>query len=310
MISYSDLEKQKHQKAEDYKSLCLITSDVAQGKKVNLPDGWVLRDTRYIRESNFKAATFQNGKDFVSCFAGTDPKNIKDQGANLKMGVLEKPSKQMKEAIKYLQYIKEKVPFVSNLISAGHSEGGTESIVSSLVCDVQSVTFNAFMPSFNLLQNVADSEHKNLNTSLVTNYRDPLDPVSKLKNPDVGTTYIVENNWHKMMATSPFGYKKAHALKNMGNCQNAILKNEYKEINPRFMDKILNVQFTHSDVKDISDAGLFDTYESELMSRLQNNNIVPDDFARMQAFSGDLIYVDGYVRADGTEVRGYFRHRA
>lgn len=58
------------------------------------------------KQSNFKAVAYVKGNEIVICFVGTDPRSIKDHGANLKMGTGE-PSRQMEKALVFAKYIRD-----------------------------------------------------------------------------------------------------------------------------------------------------------------------------------------------------------
>ena len=85
-----------------------------------------------------------------------------------------------------------------NTQSIGHSEGGTEATVVGIQYGLKTTTFNAYGVG-------GDYVDKNKNyDDLVTNYRDPHDPVSKLR-ANIGTTYITPNTQNWFMSTTPFG---------------------------------------------------------------------------------------------------------
>ncbi len=300
----------RNQKAEEYRQLCSITGAIADGKNAGIPSGWQLVESQKQDKTNFKAAVYQKGDELVICFAGTEALSAKDQGANLKMAIGDK-SAQMGYADEYYKEIKNKYvnkyPYLK-IILAGHSEGGSESIYVGLKNDVETYTFNAFTPGKKLLSAIAQDRHKAINPNLITNYRDPHDPVSKLLNPDIGKTYIVENPYNNLFAKSPFGLLTAHKIKNMGNCANAVPIDEYKKTHKLFIDKLKNVQITNRDIKEIGDAGLFGVYEDEISKRVKTGNVIHQNFANQLVNTGNLVYVEGYIRDDGTNVSGYYRH--
>ena len=76
----------KHKQANVYKELCTQADAVARNKKHDLPQGYsILGTPEWNKKSNFKAVAYQNGDELVISYVGTDPKSIKDHGANLKM---------------------------------------------------------------------------------------------------------------------------------------------------------------------------------------------------------------------------------
>lgn len=300
----------RNQKAEEYRKLCSITGAITEGKNAGIPSGWQLVESQKQDNTHFKAAVYKKGDELVICFAGTEALSAKDQGANLKMAIGGQ-SKQMEKADEYYRRIKndylEKYPYLK-IILAGHSEGGSESIYVGLKNDVETYTFNAFTPGEKILGKIQSQKTTRINTNLITNYRDPHDPVSKLLNPDIGKTYIVENPYNNLFSKSPFGLLTAHKIKNMGNCANAVPIDEYKKTHKLFIDKLRNVQITNRDIKEIGDAGLFGVYEDEMSQRVKTGNVIHQNFANQLVNTGNLVYVEGYIRDDGTNVSGYYRH--
>lgn len=300
----------RNQKAEEYRQLCSITGAIADGKNAEIPSGWQLVESQKQDKTNFKAAVYKKGDELLICFAGTEALSAKDQGANLKMATGNK-SAQMDYAEKYYRKIindyHEKYPYLK-IVLAGHSEGGSESIYVGLKNDVETYTFNAFTPGEKILEKIQSQKTTRINPNLITNYRDPHDPVSKLLNPDIGKTYIVENTYNNLFAKSPFGLLTAHKIKNMGSCANAVPIEEYKKTHKLFIDKLKNIQVTNRDIKEIGDAGLFGVYEDEISQRVKTGNVIHQNFANQLVRSGNLVYVEGYTRDDGTDVKGYYRH--
>ena len=142
---------------------------------------------------------------------------------------------------------------------------------------------------------------KDVDFNLVTNYRDPHDPVSKM-HANVGTTYITPSTQTGFMAKTPFGSIQSHGINNMGDCENAIPLEEYKKSNPWFLDKVSDAEITRENIAQM-DGDLFSVYEQEIDNRMSNNQIHPS----AQLVSAGSIYVNGYTRDDGTEVKGYYR---
>lgn len=265
----------KNQKAEEYRKLCCVTGELSGDIKIDintkLSNDWGVINSNIDGKTHFKGAAFQRGDEIVICFAGTKSLSAKDHGANLKMAI-GKESAQMKKAEAYYTEIKSKYSYFK-ITLAGHSEGGSECIYVGLKYDVETYTFNAFTPGKKLLIAIAQNRNKPVNPSLITNYRDPHDPVSKLLNPDIGKTYIVENPYNNIFAKSPFGLITAHRIKNMGNCLNAVPIEEYKKTHKFFIDKLKNIKITKHNIKKIGDAGLFGVYEYEIEEMIKTRNV-------------------------------------
>lgn len=57
-----------------------------------------------------------------------------------------------------------------------------------------------------------------------------------------------------------------------------------------------NPRFNLRTTKEITDAGLYDLYEPEIIERLKNNEIISESIAKEMAEQGKLAYMDGYYK--------------
>jgi len=291
-------EKEQHLLANEYKFLCENANDAMKlPKNADVGESWKKVDSSSPHRSNFKGVLYRKGDQYALCFVGTDKFSIKDHGANLKMGITG-TSQQIEDAKAFAERMSKKYSLTSsNTVSIGHSEGGTEATHVGIKNNFKTITFNAFGAS--------KREFKGNYDDLVTNYRDPHDPVSKL-HANVGKTYITPTTQNKFMKTTPFGSVQSHGINNMGDCDTAIPLEEYKQKNPMFLDKITEAEITREDIAQM-DSDLFRVYESELDERLKNNQI----FSANQLVGSDkVVYVNSYTRDDGTKVSGYYRRLA
>lgn len=254
--------------ANIYKILCNQANNVIRNKykKEDLPDGWEVVNKEFNPHSNFKGVLYKNkDNQYALTFVGTDKKSIKDWGANLKMG-LTGTSRQIEQAKKFAKRMSKEYELTSNnTVSLGHSEGGTEATIVGLENGLKTTTFNPY--------GIWESKYgdEKYDHSLVTNYRDPHDPISKL-HKNVGKTYIVPNTQNKFMSKTPFGIIQAHGLENMGNVEQSIPKDEYKKNNKWFIDKISDVDISREDIA-LFEPELFALYENEINQRMINNQI-------------------------------------
>lgn len=256
----------KHAMANEYKILCSEANKMSKMKDGAVTsNGWTKIDGDYDQRSNFKAVLYEKDGQYALCFVGTDRFSAKDWGANAKMA-LTGESKQIRQAQSFAKEMKETYGLnAKNTVSIGHSEGGTEATVVGIQYGLKTTTFNAYGAG-------GDYVDKNKNyDDLITNYRDPHDPISKLK-ANVGTTYITPNTWNWFMSTTPFGSVQSHGIDNMGDCTQSVPVNEYKKSHPLFINKISDVGITRQDIANM-DPELFKIYESEIDNRLANNQI-------------------------------------
>ena len=281
--------------ANEYKELCAQANDMVRKRNgENVGDGWIKIDSSPKTNSNFKAVLYQKGDQYAVCFVGTDKFSIKDHGANLKMGITGN-SKQIQNAKEFAKKMMEKHGLSpQNTVSIGHSEGGTEATHVGLENGLKTITFNAYGVHKSKLP-------KDVDLNLVTNFRDPHDPVSKM-HANVGTTYITPSTQSGFMSKTPFGSIQSHGINNMGDCDNAIPLQDYQKSHPWFLNKISDAEITRENIAQM-DGGLFSIYEPEIDKRMLGNQI----YSSTQLASSGSVYVKGYTREDGTKVSGYYR---
>lgn len=256
----------KHAMANEYKILCSEANSMVKMKNGAVTsNGWTKVDGEYNRGSNFKGVLYEKDGQYALCFVGTDRFSAKDWGANAKMA-LTGDSKQIKLAQKFAENMRDKHGLNSeNTQSIGHSEGGTEATVVGIHYGLQTTTFNAYGVGKKYA-----SMGKNYD-NLITNYRDPHDPVSKLRE-NVGTTYITPNLQNEFMSKTPFGSVHAHRIDDMGDCKQAVPVDDYKKSHPFFINKISDTDISRQDIANM-DSDLFKVYEKEIDNRMANNRI-------------------------------------
>lgn len=265
----------KHAMANEYKILCSEANSIVKMKNGAVTsNGWTKVDGEYDRRSNFKGVLYEKDGQYAICFVGTDRFSAKDWGANAKMA-LTGNSKQIELAQEFAEKMRDKHGLNSeNTQSIGHSEGGTEATAVGIQYGLQTTTFNAFGVGKKYTK--SDKNYDNL----ITNYRDPHDPVSKLKE-NVGTTYITPNLQNDFMSTTPFGSIQAHSINRMGDCDNAVPVNYYKKTHPAFIDKISEKSISRKDIGEMN-SDLFRVYEKEIDKRLATNNIKSENSGNLK----------------------------
>lgn len=265
----------KHAMANEYKILCSEANSIVKMKNGAVTsNGWTKVDGEYDRRSNFKGVLYEKDGQYAICFVGTDRFSAKDWGANAKMA-LTGNSKQIELAQEFAEKMRDKHGLNSeNTQSIGHSEGGTEATAVGIQYGLQTTTFNAFGVGKKYTK--SDKNYDNL----ITNYRDPHDPVSKLKE-NVGTTYITPNLQNDFMSTTPFGSIQAHGINHMGDCDNAVPVNYYKKTHPAFIDKISEKSISRKEIGEMN-SDLFRVYEKEIDKRLATNNIKSENSGNLK----------------------------
>lgn len=227
----SEIEiKEIHKKANEYKNLCIFAEDAMNFKnETKIFGAWIKKESFHEQKTNFKGILYFNGQEYVICYIGTDDKSIKDHIENIVMGIFGK-NMQMRIANYFYKKCKEKFKFYNDSLTLiGHSEGGTEATYVGIINKIKTFTFNPFGISKKLLEKDKDY------SDLVFNYRDESDFVSKLKE-NIGTTYIVPSTVNQCILKRIFGSLKSHKILNFGDCEKAVLLEEYKATHPLFID--------------------------------------------------------------------------
>lgn len=290
----------EHAKAKEYKELCLNAGNVNVNDNLN---GWNVIDRRIDQASNFRATAYQKDGKIVICYEGTNFKNIKDHGANLKMGILGKKTAQMQLALEYYREIKNKYPNMEIEV-AGHSEGGSETSYVTLSTGCKGYAFNPYGLAKGILETLKENNPL-YNESNIMNYCDPNDPVSKIRKLP-GITFIVESDSNWFMSKTPLGSFYSHRLDNMGDVEKAVPINEYKNKHPEFLEEVNEMHFTDQNIIDLP-LDVYDVFERKIDELIADNKVTTEKTAHQMALRGEIIFVQGYVRADGTQVKGYYR---
>ena len=290
---------QIHRHANDYRDLCNLAGDVLKKRPIKLPKGYEVL-LKHNGLFHFKSVVYKNNDEIIICYLGTERFSLKDHSTNAKMILSGEPTKQMKEALKLCNQIMDDYPS-SKVRVIGHSEGGSESLYVGLSRNLPTVTFNAYGLNPKLVKEINNPNAD----KLVINYRDPNDPVSKVRKPQ-GKSYIVENPQSFYEKVNPFGTLSAHKISNFGDCNNAIPVEHYKKENKSFIDNVSEAEITNKDIANMS-LDLYNIYDEEISSRLTKGQILNEYQAKELALQGNLVKVSSYTRTDGTHVDGYYR---
>ena len=250
----------------DYKILCSEANRMVKMKNGTVTsNGWTKVDGEYNKGTNFKGILYKKDGEYALCFVGTDKWNYKDHVANIQMATTG-DSGQIQKARDFGEKMQRDYGLNSeNTISIGHSEGGTEATEVGIEKGFKTVTFNAYGVSKKHV------DMSKISDGQIINYRDAHDPVSKLR-ANVGETYITPSTQNQFMSKTPFGSIQAHGINHMGDCDNAVPVNYYKQIHPTFIDKISEKSISRKEIGEMN-SDLFRVYEKEIDKRLATNNI-------------------------------------
>ena len=178
----------------------------------------------------------------------------------------------------------------------------------ALSAGANAYTYNPYGLSDELIEK-ANQNNKTAREAKILNFRDPNDPISKMRKL-IGYTFIVPStagSW--IMSKTPLGWLRAHRLDNMGDIRKSVPVDIYKLLDNTFLDTVNEMHITDQNIIDMP-TDIFSLFESEIDERLRNYQRTDEQTAQQMALRGELVYVRGYQRRDDTIVKGYYRRAA
>ena len=291
-----------------------LSQGVYKGNEKVIPKDWI-KVSEYDEKSGFHGEAFYKEGKIVIAMRGTELRDKNDISNDIKMSLCKKLPNQYVDAQKFYEKVKKDFPN-KEIIFTGHSLGGSLAQLMANKTGLETVTFNAFG-----VRDILQEKVRN-NTENIRNYGNINDTVFNLNidnqlgktyiiGPDKNNEYITKNfKGNYLCGTKPLQY---HFIETMGNLEDAI---EYR---PNFFES--QVKFD-VDFKDIDENRVFTNEEIGQMSteeylRLENfinqqlakGKVIPEYKAKQQVQVRTLIYVNSYIRSDGTKVKGYYRSK-
>lgn len=295
-VTYTkNLDNQEIKRHEKYEQICIDSYD---SDKMN-------KNYNVLKESDkkiwgFKGYAVQTGDNEICIiYRGTDFKKVDlyDFWNDYKMTKNKVPA-QMTEALDFIQKIKFEYPR-AKIVLSGHSLGGSlAQMIAMMVSVDEVVTFSPFgtlgiMAEHNEKYGIATPPE------LVTNYTNPKDPIgrSNLKYgygnyyfvPELESTYNIHKveNWQSLEHRIP------------------IDQTEFLSVREGLYNHTVGRAKTYADnIYNIFNP-IYDKVKSTVSS--DNNKSSADLNISKDECVGEY-WVDGYKRADGTVVNGYWRH--
>lgn len=111
----------------------------------------------------------------------------------------------------------------------------------------------------------------------------------------------VDLNYHMIENFSPELFQKAQKI---GTSKDFALPNDKNGVAPAVAGKI----YTAEEIGKMS-SGEFKKYESAIDEQMKRIGVPREQEAKQAVQNGGMVYVKHYTRADGTEVKGYYRSR-
>lgn len=305
---------------KEHKELQELSKYVYKERDSKLPTGWLSIKPYENKDTGFYAEAFyKNGKVAIA-IRGTDSKKELLIDDLLDLGAMKHIPAQYTDAEKFYSEIKKTFPN-QEIIFTGHSLGGSLSQILGSQFGEKAVTFNAF--------GVGDTYSPKFKyTKNIINYGNPKDIVftSNIDN-QLGKTYMINDTESKedyreqAKFTTEKYLKKYHTIQSMGDISNV---SEYKGQNVQTEESKafkLNIEknvdmrdvdpfryYTREDVAKMS-TDEYQEKENHILRQIKNIGMLSDKEAKNKLQTGDLIWVNSYVRDDGTEVKGYYRRK-
>lgn len=299
-----------------------LSLGVYKDNKNSIPKDWVRFSERDNESTGFHAETFYKKGAVVISFRGTD--DYKDLFENdfLQMGRNKLPN-QYVDAINYYNEIQKTFPS-SKIVFTGHSLGGSLAQLMGNLTGNETVTFNAYGVGNLLNGNINYENSKN-----IRNYGNINDLVFMMNfDNQLGHTQVINSSFDDDFYLTK-GYNGSypqgghdlvhHKIEHMGNLENSASYVSPEEIESMILFGGVNLDIdlrnldteriiTNEEIKQMSNEE-FSQNENFINQQLMAGNIMTEMQAKEQLEAGNLIWVNSYTRADGTEVNGYYRRK-
>ena len=304
----------------EMKSLSL---GVYKDNKNSIPKDWVRFSERDNESTGFHAETFYKKGTVVISIRGTDLTSSQDLSNDFGMWKNHKIPSQYVDAINYYNEIQKTFPS-SKIVFTGHSLGGSLAQLMGNLTGNETVTFNAYGVGNLLNGNINYENSKN-----IRNYGNINDLVFMMNfDNQLGHTQVINSSFDDDFYLTK-GYNGSypqgghdlvhHKIEQMGNLENSTSYVSPEEIESMILFGGINLDIdlrnldteriiTNEEIKQMSNEE-FSQNENFINQQLMAGNIMTEMQAKEQLEAGNLIWVNSYTRADGTEVKGYYRRK-
>lgn len=304
----------------EMKSLSL---GVYKDNKNPIPKDWVRFSERDNESTGFHAETFYKKGTVVISMRGTDPFSYQDIILNdMAMGTNNLPIQYI-DAINYYNEIQQTFPN-SKIVFTGHSLGGSLAQLMGNLTGNEAVTFNAYGVGNLLNGNINYENSKN-----IRNYGNINDLVFMMNfDNQLGHTQVINSSFDDDFYLTK-GYNGSypqggrdlvhHKIEHMGNLENSTSYVSPEEIESMILFGGVNLDIdlrnldteriiTNEEIKAMTQEE-FTQNEKFIMQQVAEGKVMTEMQAKEQLEAGNLIWVNSYTRAYGTEVKGYYRRK-
>lgn len=296
-----------------YKDLQKLNDYIYHTKQYDKPKGWQYVDKYDDKKTGMYAEAYQNyNNEVVMVIRGLEKESIKDFYAAVPMELNIIPA-QVEPAYKFYSQLNDKY---ENVLISGYSLGGSVAQILGNDLGAETVTFEAYG-----VGDFINPKH----TENIINFGNENDPIFLKKiDKHLGTTYVIPNknfnndniyfseNQYSISNIKNMNLEK-HFPSNYGDISKAVLYvPPFFKLNV-FYDKYKDDIFTpqnrvfynkEMNVKDMDEEML-----KQYVNQYYDNDYKfpkKEELDRRLRF-GELIYVEDYVKDDGTKVSGYYR---
>ena len=285
-----------------------LSLGVYKENKNSIPKDWVRFSERDNESTGFHAETFYKKGAVVISFRGTD--DYKDLFENdfLQMGRNKLPN-QYVDAINYYNEIQKTFPS-SKIVFTGHSLGGSLAQLMGNLTGNETVTFNAYGVGNLLNGNIND-------LVFMMNFDNQLGHTQVINSSFDDDFYLTKG----YNGSYPQGGRDLvhHKIEHMGNLENSTSYVSPEEIESMILFGGINLDIdlrnldteriiTNEEIKAMTQDE-FTQNEKFIMQQVAEGKVMTEMQAKEQLEAGNLIWVSSYTRADGTEVKGYYRRK-
>lgn len=300
-----------------------LSLGVYKDNKNSIPKDWVRFSERDNESTGFHAETFYKKGTVVISMRGTDLTSSQDLSNDFGMWKNHKIPSQYVDAINYYNEIQKTFPS-SKIVFTGHSLGGSLAQLMGNLTGNETVTFNAYGVGNLLNGNINYENSKN-----IRNYGNINDLVFMMNfDNQLGHTQVINSSFDDDFYLTK-GYNGSypqgghdlvhHKIEHMGNLENSASYVSPEEIESMILFGGVNLDIdlrnldteriiTNEEIKQMSNEE-FSQNENFINQQLMAGNIMTEMQAKEQLEAGNLIWVNSYTRADGTEVKGYYRRK-
>ena len=296
-----------------YKDLQKLNDYIYHTKQYKKPEGWICIDKYNDKKTGMYAEAYQhyNG-EVVMVIKGMNIPDLKDIVSAERLEANRIPS-QVEPAYKFYSQLSDKY---ENVVISGYSLGGSIAQILGNDLGVETITFEAYGTGDFIKPN---------HTENIINFGNENDPVFLKKiNKQIGTTYIIpketvdndkvyySENKYSVSNINNINLGK-HFPGNYGDISKAVLYSPPPFKLHASYDKYNDDIFSpYNRIFHKLEMNVRDMDEETLKQYV--NQYYDDDYKFSQKEEldrrvrfGELIYVEDYVRSDGTKVSGYYR---